>query len=309
MFLLACSPTLTGNSISSFVSDSGSIDVHFCPTEDCETIVNNFMNTAEESLHCALHDLNLDSMRTILEQKAKTIDVKLIMDDHYIHKSPNIPTVKDKSWKLMHNKFCIIDGEKVWTGSMNPTTRGTSMNNNNLLLIESTAIASIYEEEFIELYNQDKNTLTTMHRVMLDDTDISIYFCPEDNCADKIIKELRKAQHTIRFMTFSFTHAGIANTLLLQMENGVIVEGIYEKSQNSKYSTFPVLAYQGASVKTDSNKYNMHNKVFIIDDHTVITGSMNPTKNGDERNDENVLIIHNKEIAGEFIEEFEKLFS
>ncbi len=51
----------------------------------------------------------------------------------------------------------------------------------------------------------------------------------------------------------------------------------------------------------------MHHKVLIIDEETVITGSFNPTKNGDEGNDENVLIIHDKEIAKKFLGEFNYL--
>ena len=48
----------------------------------------------------------------------------------------------------------------------------------------------------------------------------------------------------------------------------------------------------------------MHHKVFIIDEEVVITGSMNPSKGGDTRNDENVLIIKDKEIARVFMEEY-----
>ena len=48
----------------------------------------------------------------------------------------------------------------------------------------------------------------------------------------------------------------------------------------------------------------MHHKVCIIDEKIVVTGSFNPTGSGDYRNDENILIIHNEEIAKRFVEEF-----
>ena len=51
----------------------------------------------------------------------------------------------------------------------------------------------------------------------------------------------------------------------------------------------------------------MHHKVFIIDNSTVITGSFNPSKNGDERNDENMLVIKDREIAALFLDEFERV--
>jgi phosphatidylserine/phosphatidylglycerophosphate/cardiolipin synthase-like enzyme len=52
----------------------------------------------------------------------------------------------------------------------------------------------------------------------------------------------------------------------------------------------------------------MHHKVFIIDNKTVITGSYNPTKNANERNDENILIIHDKKIAEKYLKEFERIY-
>ncbi|HDJ96691.1 MAG TPA: phospholipase, partial [Candidatus Aenigmarchaeota archaeon] len=48
-------------------------------------------------------------------------------------------------------------------------------------------------------------------------------------------------------------------------------------------------------------------KFFIIDNETVITGSANPTKAGYKRNDENLLIIHNKDLAKIYAKEFEEL--
>jgi len=62
-------------------------------------------------------------------------------------------------------------------------------------------------------------------------------------------------------------------------------------------------------VKKDSNKYNMHHKVFIIDNETVVTGSYNPTSSGDEKNDENILIIHDKGIAKKFLDEFDRVWA
>jgi len=65
--------------------------------------------------------------------------------------------------------------------------------------------------------------------------------------------------------------------------------------------------YQDIDVYLDANKNTMHHKVFIIDNSTVITGSFNPSKNGDERNDENMLVIKDREIAALFLDEFERV--
>ncbi len=53
----------------------------------------------------------------------------------------------------------------------------------------------------------------------------------------------------------------------------------------------------------DSNPKTMHHKVFVVDLEYVITGSMNPSKSGVSYNDENLLIIRNKNLAKRYKEE------
>ena len=52
----------------------------------------------------------------------------------------------------------------------------------------------------------------------------------------------------------------------------------------------------------------MHHKVFILDNETVATGSFNPSLSADTRNDENLLIVHDKKIADNFLREFDSLW-
>jgi len=53
----------------------------------------------------------------------------------------------------------------------------------------------------------------------------------------------------------------------------------------------------------------MHNKFSTIDNQTVITGSFNPTENAAKNNDENILIIHDRTIAGRYLDEFDRVWS
>ena len=123
-----------------------------------------------------------------------------------------------------------------------------------------------------------------------------------------MIKEIEKAQREIYFMTFSFTHTGITNAMLLKHEQNVTVKGVFETRQITEYEPYETFLFQGMDVRKDGNKHTMHHKVFVIDNTTVITGSFNPTKNADERNDENLLIIKDKEIAAKFLEEFGRVW-
>jgi len=294
------------------VNEEPDIDVFFCPQDNCEKELLNLLDSANHSIHCAFYDLNLNNITELLESKNKVIDVKLVIDDHNYKKIKNATFArKDTTSQLMHHKFCIIDNRIVSTGSFNPTERGSYFNNNNFLIITSEYLSKNYESEFDELWDGvfGKGEKTDFPIIISTKTTIKNYFCPEDKCSEKVIKAIRSANKSIYFMTFSFTHPKIANELVLRHYNGIEIKGIFEKRQMSKYSKFNLLEFQGLDVKSDSNKYNMHHKVFIIDNETIITGSFNPTKNGDNRNDENILIIHDSRIARLYMNEFSELWA
>jgi len=309
ILVVSCTPDLTGQVVHSFLQDQGNLQLYFCPQEKCEEAFINALNSSQSSLHCALFEVELESLKQVLLEKQQKIDVKIITDNDYLQQF-NYSFVKADSWGLMHNKFCVIDGKKVTTGSMNPTFNDAYKNNNNLLIITSPLLAQNYEDEFQEMWQGEfkKGEKVKNPTLKINDTIIQNYFCPDDLCAEHVKEELQKAQKSIYFMAFSFTHDGIANLLLLKQLEGLDIHGVMEARQVTEYSVFKVLEYQGMDVRKDGNKQNMHHKVFIIDEKTVVTGSFNPTAGGNKRNDENVLIIHDEEITKRFTEEFWKVY-
>ena len=52
----------------------------------------------------------------------------------------------------------------------------------------------------------------------------------------------------------------------------------------------------------------MHHKVMILDNKTVVLGSYNFTRNANEANDENILFIHDRDVAAQFREEFDRVY-
>jgi phosphatidylserine/phosphatidylglycerophosphate/cardiolipin synthase-like enzyme len=207
----------------------------------------------------------------------------------------------------MHNKFCVLDDSIVITGSFNPNENSKSYRNNAVVLY-SRALAKAYSKEFEELWSGEfgKGGKGSA-QVMINRNMAEVYFCPDDNCQIHLLEELRKAKSGIYFMVYSFTDNDIADELLGKMEEGVVVRGFFDKSQNSKWSVYPRL-----EAKADVKVYGkgvLHDKVFIIDNETVVTGSYNPTQNGNENNDENMLVIRDKQIASSFADEFTRLYS
>jgi phosphatidylserine/phosphatidylglycerophosphate/cardiolipin synthase-like enzyme len=125
-----------------------------------------------------------------------------------------------------------------------------------------------------------------------------VYFSPNGECTNAIIRELSKAQNTVLVQAYSFTSAPIAKALLDAHKRGIKVEVILDKSQRTQsYSSATFLFNVGIPVRIDAQHSIAHNKVMIIDGETVITGSFNFTKAADEKNAENLLIIRDKELA------------
>lgn len=302
VFLISC--TVTSNVVKEYTLPT---EVYFCPRENCTAVLMNYFSNANK-IDCAMYDLNVPELVSILKDK----NARMVMDDDGAAKELN--PVIDSKYSQMHNKFCVLDDQMVITGSFNPTLgTGIELNNNNVVVLHSKNIASVYENEFAQLYSgtfsDRKEGNNDEHVFYVNNDRVEVYFCPQNWCANKVIYTLDKAKQGIYFMTYSFTHDQIGDILIKKKNQGIFIKGLMEKSQNSKYSEFNKLNESGMDVVWDKNKGLMHNKVFIIDDSVVITGSFNPTLNGDTSNDENLVIIYNSEIANRYIKEFNLLRS
>ena len=146
--------------------------------------------------------------------------------------------------------------------------------------------------------------------------DIQILFSPQKNIDLIIIGKIQEAKKQISVAIFDLTSETITDSLIIAHKAGVNVRvyndknpGPYEKPLLDK------LRENGIEVKNASpefwhenttNSYFsiMHNKFIVIDDHTIITGSYNFTKNAEENNRENLVIIPNKIITKKYYDQF-----
>ena len=131
--------------------------------------------------------------------------------------------------------------------------------------------------------------------------DIQVFFSPRGGCTDAIVKELTAAKETVLVKAYSFTPAPIAKAVVDAHKRGVKVRVILDKSQRTeKYSSATFLKNAGIPTYIDDKHAIAHNKVMVIDGATVITGSFNFTKAAEESNAENLLVIRDSGIAGEY---------
>jgi len=135
----------------------------------------------------------------------------------------------------------------------------------------------------------------------------SVYFSPNGGCTQAIIREIDQAKREILVQAYSFTSSPIAKALLEAHKRGVRVQVILDKSQHTeKYSSADFLANSGIPTRIDPAHAVAHNKVMIIDGETVITGSFNFTKAAEEKNAENLLVIHDKVLASKYADNWLK---
>lgn len=139
------------------------------------------------------------------------------------------------------------------------------------------------------------------------DTPVQVYFSPNGGCSEAIIDTINKSKSEILVQAYILTSETIAKALLDAHKRGVKVFVILDKSQKKTgYSPVTFFANQGIPAYIDSSHARAHDKVMIIDQETVITGSFNFTKSAETQNTENVLIIRSSKLAGLYRENWMK---
>jgi len=285
-----------------------------------------FINAAQTSIYVAAFELNLTPIaEALIAAHERGVEVRWMTDDKYgleedyeeghgqftMLQTAGIEVRDDDRSGLMHNKFWVFDSKTVWTGSTNITVNGVLKNNNNTIIIDSPALAAVYEQEFEELWSGESGvtSASTMarQRVEIDGTRINVLFAAEDRVAIRLAELVAQAESQIRFMAFAFTHAEIGETMLYRAENGVDVQGLFETiGSETDYSMMGRMHCANVAVRQDGNPQIMHHKVMIIDERIVVTGSFNFSENADKSNDENLLVIDNSDIATYYLEEFDR---
>ena len=217
-----------------------------------------------------------------------------------------------RSSGLMHDKMIIIDGKILYMGSWNMSYTDTFRNNNNLLRITDPTLIANYQAKFNELF-VDKRFGTHAQvgsqtpRMTIGGVQVENYFSPVDNVMDKLVSYVQGAQTSIRFIIFTYTDTNLANAMIARYQAGIDTQGVIENRGASNGAMVPLFCAK-VPVKLDGNKYTMHHKVIVIDGSIVITGSFNFTVSADKENDDNVLVIHNADLAKLYLQEFDRVW-
>lgn len=296
----------------------GSTSLHGGP----DTALAKAIDEARYSVDAAVMRLDLWSLRdALLDADRRGVNIRIVVDSDYLLDNEiqdligaGIPTVADRRESLMHHKFTVIDQLDVWSGSMNYTINGAYRNDNYLIHIRSSKLAQSYTSEFEEMFMDDRfgalsEADTPYPRVSINGVEVEVYFSPDDHVLQRVLSLVDAAEESIEFLAFVFTSDPLAEALIAREADGVRVRGVIERGQaNSSGSEVGHLVLAGLDLRLDTNQNMMHHKVILIDGEIVVTGSYNFSRNAEEKNDENILILHSDEIARKYLLEFERIY-
>ena len=292
-----------------------------CNNVACTELIKQ-INQAKSSIDIAIYGYREVPAITSAIKRAKSRGVKIrYIYDSYFDTNKNyyphnriIESLSDEyktdksespalSNMLMHNKFIIFDKKIVYTGSMNLSSTGTSgYDVNSIVILDSPEIASLYSKEFEQMmsgkFHTEKDRIPENRIYKLNNTEVEVYFSPKDKTSNRIIELINGAQTYIYVPTFLITHSGIAKALINAKARGIDVRVIIDaNSVTTKNTKHALLRKSNVMLKTENYAGKMHSKSMIIDDLYFITGSMNFSNSGENKNDENTIIIKDKDIA------------
>ena len=231
--------------------------------------------------------------------------------------------------KLMHSKFILRDRQSIWTGSANMTDDAFTLMENNVLEIDSSALANYYSEDFEQIWEKENfdntgeiQTVPVPLTFSGQPAEARVMFSP--GCGleidSEIAKRVRAAQRRVRICSLLIN----SGTLIAELGNllragRVAVDGIYDRTQMAqvyvqwqevpqnrwKTGALKDIIARASLVGKNSTPYTptgrhdyMHNKVLVIDD-TVITGSYNFSRRA-QLNAENILFIESAPLANTY---------
>jgi phosphatidylserine/phosphatidylglycerophosphate/cardiolipin synthase-like enzyme len=130
---------------------------------------------------------------------------------------------------------------------------------------------------------------------------LGVYFTPPMDAAAAIVKAIDASDREVLVQAYGFTHNAIAQALVRAHQRGVKVYVLMDqKSQTSNRYVIAVLQDADVAVRQDGKHAIAHNKVMVIDQAVVITGSFNFTNSAETRNAENVLVLKSPDLAQQY---------
>ena len=127
---------------------------------------------------------------------------------------------------------------------------------------------------------------------------LGLYFTPPANAAAAVVDVIDQSQTQVLVQAYGFTHNAIAQALIRAHARGVQVRVLLDqKSETSNRYVIELMVANDMVWRQDGQHAIAHNKVIVVDNNIVITGSFNFTNSAQTRNAENLLVLKSAELA------------
>ena len=142
------------------------------------------------------------------------------------------------------------------------------------------------------------NLFISSKAAVFKNVDAEVYFSPEGGAQEAVVKSIKQAKKEVLVQAFLFSNKPITEALIAASRRGVAIKVIVDKEmQHHHYNTVPRLLSARIPTFIDNKHRSAHNKVMVLDETTVITGSFNFIKSAETNNAENLLVIFSLPIA------------
>lgn len=226
-----------------------------------------------------------------------------------LQSNPRVSIVDDGRSNLMHHKFVIADGTRLWLGSANLSRNSFCTDENNALVLEDTTVIAAYATEFRRMFETRMFGPIAFEPAPSPAARFSVHFSPRSPSTQpprwhsELINSINAARADVEFAISAFTRTDISDAFIAAHMRGVRVRGIVDSS----YAMDPaVRALVTAGIAVRSG--NMHSKELIVDGTTIVTGSANWSTNA-WTNNENSLWIRDSNVAVLYRTQFERSFA
>ena len=285
--------------------------------------LNDVMACATSTLDMALYEADSSCfVNVVLARLAAvpTLQVRIVTDDERcpnvmgtrmcelsrLQTHPRVQIIDDARAALMHHKFVIADGRRLWLGSANITRRSFCTDENNAIVLEDAGVVATYAGEFRRMFDLRMFGPIAAEPEPPPAARFAVYFSPRSPSTQppgwhaQLLTSIGAATRTLDFAVSAFTRQDIADALSAAHRRGVRVRGIV----GAPYAMDPAVASMRAA-GGDVRAAEMHSKVLVIDGQTVVTGSANWSTNA-WTNNENSLWIRDMNIATVYRTEFDR---
>ena len=358
-FLLSCNAAPSQEDLDS--TRGGRADVYFNDPgtrrenmwhPDVVEVMIDLIDSAEVSIDFAVMGFTYEPVvDAFIRAYDRGVKVRMVGDAGHLYNigyqrlnERQIPMVTGNDTHIMHNKFMVVDDRIVFGSTANWSNTDLRHNINNFFVIDHPGVADDFQAEFAQMFagafGNTKVEKFNGRSYQVGDTEIEVWFSPNEDALGRILELVDGAQESVHFMIFAFTKDQIGSSFIELIdrkkqqgdwdssadprEEGFTgVAGVIDRSQlhsNGQYHEVFRLLGGDAALRMDGNDNSrqpgdyqagggrLHSKTMVIDafgeNPVVISGSFNWSSSATTSNDEYMLVMHGPRVAQAYLKDW-----